>query len=68
MDKIDIGYMIQNQIRLDTTLIFGLEAILQGYRAKGQIIFSSFLMSHRFELLKKITWTVRFASFIYYLQ
>ena len=48
----NVGCMIENQIRLDTTLIFGFEAMLKGYHS--QIMFSLFLMSDRFKLLNKL--------------
>ena len=49
MDR--IGYMIQNQIKEDSTLIFDHNAILQSYQ--GIIVFSSLVMSDRSELFNK---------------
>ena len=50
----NIGYMIQNQRRVDTTLLFAHEAILQGYQIQCQKMFSSFFMSDRFELSNEL--------------
>ena len=43
-----IDYMIQNQIRVDTSLIYGIEAIFTSVY-QNSIMFTSFFMSDQFE-------------------